>query len=122
MQVIVYAPNATTILLDRCSTLEHVLIWSEQLTDLAFTGCDAVQRLDLRCPRLASNDHTRFLAPARQPRPEHPPLRDIVAHRLAAADAGSVAERGAYLKLQCTPAGVPEVFNCGGGMPRIGCA
>lgn len=119
MQVIIYAPNASSVILDNCSMLGHALIWSNQLTALKFPGCDEVKRLDLRCPQLATHDHERFLQHKDQPRPEHPPLRDLAAQQIAAAAAGGAAQHDAHLKLQCTPAGVPEVYRCG-AMSQIG--
>jgi hypothetical protein len=123
VQVIVCAPNVGTLLFDDCSALESVQIWSDQLASLKFPGCTNLAHLDIRCDKLRASavEHPPLRIAGPQPKPEHPPLRELVTGKLKQAEAAEKARKEANLRLECNPARVPEVYRSLGAS-RMGCA
>jgi hypothetical protein len=111
VQAIIYAPNAASLVFDNCPKLQDVMIWSEQVTRLAFPGCNKIKSLQYRCEKVESIEHPPLVEPPRRHRPEHPPLSEMVQRKYTGYLDDQIKQAKAMLKLSCNPSPIPTVYR-----------
>jgi hypothetical protein len=116
VQVIIYAPNAASLIFDNCPKLEDVMIWSEQVTRLAFPGCHKIKSLQYRCEKVESVEHPPLVEPPRPQRPEHVPLSEMVQKKYTGHLEQQIKQVSDMLKLSCNPSSIPAVYRGNGAV------
>lgn len=112
MQAIVHAPNSLKLDLRNCPKLRSVHVWSDQLTDLSFDGCENMEQLICRCDKLAQLSHPPLVEVVDKSKgPEHKAIRSIVLDRKVTQLQAEAARGEAMLQIEANPASIPPVFR-----------